>query len=399
MGAIGVVHLDLMSKGGGESVSMNVLEALQDDYDVTLLTFTDPDFETLNEYYHTNVNDVTVKQPGQIGPLLHRYFGLKYYILQNALLGRYVRRHADQYDLLISTINELGLPAGSIEYVHFPFDWNTGLDSLTRDEIFHPTVKDNGLYERVCTLLAGVTNSSLKASRLLANSAWTARAVQRAYGVQPEIVHPPVDTRDFVSQPWADREPGFVTIGRIERSKRLHTIIDIIDGVRNHGYDTHLHIIGPTIDTAYCQEITEMAARRSYVEVEGELSRNELIDRISRHRYGIHGKRHEHFGMAVAEIAAGGAIPFVPATGGPSVIINDRPELQYHSPEEAVRKITDVLSSRALQSELRVDPTSIRRRFGRDRFQDRIVRAVRDALDEAALGPVDAAVPVKPATD
>ncbi|WP_222915013.1 hypothetical protein [Natrinema sp. SYSU A 869] len=54
MAEIGVVHMDLMSKGGGEAVNMNVLEALQDDHDVTLLTLTDPDLDELNAYFNTD---------------------------------------------------------------------------------------------------------------------------------------------------------------------------------------------------------------------------------------------------------------------------------------------------------------------------------------------------------
>lgn len=370
-----------MAKGGGESVCMNVLEALQDDHDVTLLTLTEPDFDALNAYFETAVRSVAVEPAGWLGPLVHRRWGLTCYVLQNALLSRYAREHADEYDLLVSTINELGLPTRSIEYIHFPFDWNVGLDAELRDHIFHPTVEEDGFYEWLCTSVAGITTEAVRESRLLANSAWTADAVEHAYGVRPEVVYPPVDTRGFVDRPWADREPGFVTVGRIERSKRVHDLVEIIDGVRDRGHDTHLHVIGPTVDATYGAEIIDLAARRPYVTLEGELDRESLVELIGSHRYGIHGKRHEHFGMAVAELAAGGAIPFVPSTGGPSVIVDDRPELQFESTSDAVEKVDRVLSDPSLQSTLRTDPATIRRRFGRERFQERIARLVDTALD------------------
>ena len=381
MANVAIVHMDLMAKGGGESVCMNVLEAIQDDHDVTLITLTDPDLEELNDYFNTDVRLPTVERAGLLAPRLHRRCGLKYYVLQNALLSRYAGKHADEYDLLVSTINELGLPGGSIEYIHFPFDWNMRLDGELRERIFHPTVEEDGFYEGLCTSVAGLTEETFEESRLLANSAWTADAVESAYDIRPDVVYPPVDTSEFVDRPWGEREPGFVTVGRIERSKRIHELIGIVDAVRERGYDTHLHVIGPTVDTDYYDEITRMADRRPYVYIEGELPRAELVDRICTHRYGIHGKRHEHFGMAVAELAAGGAIPFVPATGGPSVIVDDRPELQYGSPEDAAEKITRVLSQPTLRATLRPDPETIRRRFGRERFQKRIATAVDAALD------------------
>ena len=71
MAEIGVVHMDLMSKGGGEAVSMNVLEALQDEHDVTLLTLTEPDLDELNAYFNTAVESVTVRQAGRLAPALN----------------------------------------------------------------------------------------------------------------------------------------------------------------------------------------------------------------------------------------------------------------------------------------------------------------------------------------
>ena len=80
---IAVVHMDLRSKGGGEAVCLNVLEALQDEYDVTLLTLTRPNFDELNDYFNTAVKDVTVERAGRLAPAIHERFGIKYYVLQN----------------------------------------------------------------------------------------------------------------------------------------------------------------------------------------------------------------------------------------------------------------------------------------------------------------------------
>ncbi len=380
MSEIAVVHMDLMSKGGGEAVAMNVLEALEDDHDVTLLTLTDPDIDELNDYFNTDVTDVTIRRAGHLAPKLHETYGLKYYILQNALLGRYARNHADQFDLLVSTINELGLESDSVQYIHFPFDWTVSLDN--REHIFHPTVEDDSAYERLCTRVAGVDLEDIRSNALLANSDWTADVVEDAYGTRPRVVYPPVDTSEFDPDPWDRRERGFVTVGRIERSKRIRELIEIVDGARERGHDVHLHVIGPTVDEEYRAEVDAMAAERPYVDIEGEIDRLELVDRICSHRYGIHGKEYEHFGMAVAELAAGGAIPFVPAHGGQHVIVDDQSELQYESVSDAVEKIDRVLSeSPARQRELRTDPEMIRRRFGRERFKDEIRSVVAERLN------------------
>ena len=383
MTAVGVVHLDLMSKGGGEAVAMNALEALQADYDLTLLTATEPDVPALNEYFNTDVDasSLSVRLAGTLAPALHERFGVGYYVLQNALLARYARRHAEEFDLLVSTINELGLPPGSIEYVHFPFDWTVTLPY--RGDIFHPTLDGDSAYERLCRHVAGVTPAALRRNTVFANSEWTASAVEDAYGVRPEVLYPPVDTSEFVARPWAEREDGFVVVGRIERSKRLTEIVEVIDAVRARGHDTHLHVVGPTYDEAYRAELDSMAADREYVFVEGELPRSELVDRMCGHRYGIHGKSHEHFGMSVAELVAAGAITFVPESGGQCAIVHDDDRLTYRTFEAAVAKINRVLGDRSLQRELRSDRAEVERRFGRERFRERIAAAAAEALGES----------------
>jgi hypothetical protein len=160
---VAVVHHDLLSKGGGEAVAMTVLEALQEDYELTLVTLVKPDFRELNEFYDTSVDPVPVRIAGRVAPWLHEQFGLTYYVLQNTLLGRYARRHAGEFDLLFSTINELGLESDSVQYVHFPFDWTVSLPN--REHVFHPTVEDDSPYERLCTRVAGVDREDVSRTR------------------------------------------------------------------------------------------------------------------------------------------------------------------------------------------------------------------------------------------
>lgn len=396
MSEVGVVHLDLESRGGGEAVAMNVLEALQDDHDLTLITLTEPDIDALNAYFNTALDPdaLSIRQAGRLAPTIKRHFGVRYYVLQNALLARYARAHSHEFDLLVSTINELGLPAGSIEYVHFPFDWALNLDN--RGDIFHPSIGEDSIYERLCTAVNGVTPEDIRANTVFANSQWTSDCFEAAYGSRPEVLYPPIDTSQFFERPWNRRENGFVCIGRVEASKRIDTLVEIVDAVRERGHDVHLHIIGPAYEPSFHERIESMAASRSYVELEGELPRSDLVEMICTHRYGIHGKEHEHFGMAVAELAAGAAIPFVPATGGQRDIVGNDERLLYADASEAVEKIVRILSDPALQRELRMGPREIERRFGRDRFTDRIRLAVAEALGEESPTSVPAKVTATP---
>jgi hypothetical protein len=131
--------------------------------------------------------------------------------------------------------------------------------------------------------------------------------------------------------------------------------------------------------------VAALAADRPHVELEGEVPREELVERVCTHRYGIHGKQFEHFGMAVAELAAAGCVTFVPVEGGQSEVVGDHEELRYESVDGAVEKIDGVLSGAGPPERLRSNRPEIRRRFGREPFKREIRRVVADALDRPVV--------------
>ena len=365
-----------MAKGGGEGVCMNVLEAL-DDHDLTLLTLTDPDLRELEEYFQTSVPDVDVRTPEYVEAFL-AWLDDPRYNLRNALLNRFVADRCERFDLVVGTDNELSVPGPLVQYVHTPRFARLVVSKRVGEDSFA-----DHAYDRFSWRFGGFDPAQIRSSTLLSNSAWMAGVVQDAYGVRPEVVHPPVDTPGFAARgdrPWAEREPGFVTIGRLARYKNVLENVEILDRVRERGHDVHLHLVGPGYDDEYTREVERAAADREYVHVEGEVTREELVELVCEHRYGLHGKRHEHFGMAVAELVAGGTVPFVPNNGGQrEIVASDR--LTYDTVPEAVEKIDRVLSNPELASELRQGSAEIERRYGRERFQREIAAVVDAALE------------------
>ena len=380
MATVAVAHVDLMAKGGGEGVSMNAIEALQRDHDVTLVTLTDPDVSELNDYFRTDVDGdaLTIVRPRATTAVLEGLEGqlsVQLYNLRNALLNRAVADRADTFDLVFGTDNELSVPGPLVQYVHTPRFARLVVSKRVGEDSFV-----DHAYDRLSYHVGGYDAEQIASSRLLTNSDWMADVVQDAYDARPEVVHPPVDTGPFDGRPWSDREKGFVTVGRLARYKNVDDVIRIIDGVRDRGHNVHLHVVGPSYDEAYRAELDAMAEERPYVEIEGEVPRDELVERICTHRYGVHGKRHEHFGMAVAEMAAAGALPFVPANGGQRDIVDGRESLLYHTVEDAVETVDRVLSSPERQRDLRPDSDDIEERFGRNRFRTRVRAVVREEL-------------------
>lgn len=372
---IAVAHPNLMAKGGAEGVSIGVLEALQNQYEVTLLTLVDPDFDELNEYYSASVDStrIAVDQPGILTSTLYRHTD-SFHLLKSAFLSRLVKRERHRFEVVLSTYNEFSFRTSSVQYIHMP-QFGRWVDAGNRAGL------PRRVYDRLCQVVEGFAPDDIRSNCLLANSGWTADVTEDVYGVRPSVVYPPVDTSEFVAEPWADREEGFVTIGRLTPSKNCLRTIEIIRRLRGRGHQVHLHIVGPTLDTDYAERVAEVAATHDFVHLEGEVSREALVDMVCSHRYGVHGMDHEHFGMAVAELAAGGTIPFVPDGGGQREIVHEREDLLYGTTEEAVERIDRVLSDTALQSELRGELSDVENRFGRERFKRAIREIVKEVID------------------
>jgi hypothetical protein len=97
---------------------------------------------------------------------------------------------------------------------------------------------------------------------------------------------------------------------------------------------------------------------------------------IATHRYGIHGMREEHFGMAPAEMVRGGMIVWVPNGGGQVEIVGDAPDLRYDSEEHAVASILRCMGDAAVERSLRDHLALQGERFSVERFMSAVSHVV-----------------------
>ena len=381
MSKIAVYH-PYFGQGGAESVCMHVLEALQSENDLTLLSMSNIDIAEQNTYFDTEVDPtIETSQLGTIGQgleqsmtTLKRILGRSFGRVHTAIFSR-VAGNQPEFDLTFSTHGELVTDHPSIQYIHYPWYNRSELP-----EALETRSAAENLYNRLCRMLAAHDDAAIRKQRLLTNSDWTANILQRLYNDRPKTVYPPVVTRNFEPQPWNKRENGFVCVGRLSPEKNIHRNINIVEQLRNRGHDVHLHIIGPTPKEAYGQRIQQFAEERPYVNLEGRISRERLIKLICTHRYGIHGMEYEHFGIAVAELVAGGTIPFVPNSGGQREIVNRLDDVTYNSVADAVEKADMVLSDSDSQKYIRKSLPNIEKRFGPERFKREIQDIVVDVL-------------------
>lgn len=381
MESVAIYH-PIFGTGGGEAVCMNVLEALQDQYNPVLYTLSDIDIESLNRYFNTEVStSIPVVDGGASAKalrcsydLLNDYSASGFGRLHASAFGRILQSELSNYELVFSTFGEFPFDTTSVQYIHYPM--------FNRQAIPEP-VESKGIlrqgYNELCDLISGYWRQPLN-NKLLANSEWTADLAEKTHNVPTETLYPPVDTAGFDPIPWEQREDGFVAIGRIDPSKRIEDLIEIIEQVQERGHNLPLHIVGPRTHGEYYKKIQSRASANDNIFLTGKVSREELIEYVCSYKYGLHGMHYEHFGIVVAEFIAGGAVPFVHDSGGQREIVDNEDQLRYRSISDAVNKIDQVLSNPDEQVRLKGSLPDIERRFGKERFQHEIRQVVQETL-------------------
>ena len=364
---VAVLHNTLDFQGGADAVCLAVCAALVRDHDVTLVTVSETDPADLADRFGVPFSGVDVLSPPEtplVAGVLSRagpWVGPQL-AARTVHLRRFFRTVSGEFDLAVSTANELAVDLPSVQYVHYP---QFHLDRLPDAD----PGRLNGLWSR----LAAPDHADLADAELLANSAWTADVVAEVYGVRPTVVHPPVDPIE-PDRPWADREAGVVVVGRFAPDKRPLDAIAIVDALRERGHDLHLHLVGstPRASRRYAERVAVAAGKRPYVELERDASRERLERLLTTHRYGLNCKPEEHFGMSVAEYVAAGMVAFAPDSGGQRDVLDGRDDRLFGSRREAV----DLISAAVEADE---GPTLARDRFARDRFAESVRRAVERA--------------------
>lgn len=174
-------------------------------------------------------------------------------------------------------------------------------------------------------------------------------------------------------------------VGRLSPEKELEKVLVILREVRWRGHDVGLTVVGDDANRRYARRI-EALARSDGARVcfRYRVDREELEHIMATHRYGIHGMRGEHFGIAPAEMQRAGCIVFVPDDGGTTEIVGGDERVIYRDVEDAVGKIAAMLSTPAHEASLRAAAASRADLFTEERFMNGVRDVVGAAIERAS---------------
>jgi len=369
--------------GGGIGVAVWIIQVLQENSDLCLLTWELPNIELINQYYGTSLEKSKFKVYS-VSPFLRFLINFipdssNFQIF--CLLMRIAKKMQWDYDVVITARDEADLGEKGIQYINYPYSYHLyqKFEVSAKQSWYHRLWYVLNFYYRPWRLISDYSFERMKNNLTLVNSDWTGKITKKLYGIETKTVYPPVPGI-FKEVPWMERENGFVCIGRFVPEKRLEMIVEILAKVRAQGYDLHLHIIG-SYDTRwgheYYYQVKKLVEQNSsWIFLNENLSRQNLLNLVSQHKYGIHAMVDEHFGIAVAEMVKSGCITFVPNDGGQVEIVGKDDRLLYSTVEEAVIKILRILSDPKEQIILAEYLKSRGELFSSDRFSKNIKEIV-----------------------
>jgi len=376
-----LVQPSMQPPGGGNGVAAWMLQALVAEHDVTVLTWRPVEVEPINRFFGTSVRaaDFATHVVPPSWRRIPDHLPVPAALLRSSLLMRYTRRVIDGFDVIIGVHNETDYGRRGIQYVHYPAYLRPRPDVDLR--WYHRSAPLLSAYYAVCDRLAGFSQERMKSNLTFANSDWTASRIRGFLGIEASTLYPPV-LAATPQVPWHERRRGFLALGRISPEKEYERVIHILARVRAHAPDITLTVVG-TWDAKterYYKSLTALATsldpEGTWITFRRDLSRDEVRTVLTTTRYGIHGMREEHFGMAPAEMVRAGMIVWVPDGGGQVEIVGDAPSLRFATDDDAVDAILSVIDHPDEEARLREHLAVRGERFSTERF----TAAVRDIV-------------------
>lgn len=350
-----LVQPSMQPPGGGNGVAAWVLQALVGAHRVTVLSWRPVEIDPINRFFGTQLRSSdfdTIVVPRSWSVIPDR-LPVPATLIKLSLLMRYTRKLSAGYDVMFGVYNETDYGRRGIQYVHYP----TYLRPRPEVDLrwYHHPPGGLNLYYRLADWIADFSVDRMKQNLTLVNSDWTGAHVSRFLGITTQTLYPPV-ADPAPGAPWAERRNGFLMIGRLSPEKECGRVMRLLARVREQAPGITLTIIGTWDRHArrYRDQLFDLARSLGpWIEFRQNISRDEIRALMATHRYGIHGMREEHFGMAPAELARAGCIVWVPRGGGQMEIVDREPALMYDTEDEAVEKIVRTLNDPAEQERLR----------------------------------------------
>jgi len=288
------------------------------------------------------------------------------------------------YDLVISSSHAVakGVLTGPhqvhVSYVHSPIRYAWDLQ--------HQYLAEAGIQRGVKSWLARAMLHYLRiwdqrtangVDAFVANSAFVARRIRKAYGSDASVIYPPVDVERFA--PGAQRDDFYLIASRMAPYKRIPLIVDAFAAMPSR----RLVVIGDGPDFARAK-----AAATPNVTLLGYQPDAVLVEHMQRARAFVFAAE-EDFGISVVEAQACGTPVIALGRGGVREIVVDSPDSERATglffDTQGTAAIVDAVQRFEARPPFRADVCRRNAlRFTAERFKREFLGVVEQAMAEAA---------------
>ncbi len=336
--SVGVFHHTLNSVGGGEKLTLTMIKALKKrGHKVSLFSLEKTNWNKVEKIFGEKI---TVDEEKYLFPFSLKAFG----IYQRPLTG--LLRPLSKCDVTINTHGDVMVVPTDIVYLHFPVLSIMQTETAPYLKYSKPFWK--AYFKPYETLQKKFAQKMFKDSVIMTNSHYSKDWIRKTLSLDPIVVHPPVNIKDFQKYGQLHNRKNMVTsVGRFTPEKRQILMAHLAKAFPR----TVFNIIGATskASPSVIKEIVRFKEKHNlsnlhlYVNAPFE----QLLEILSQTKIFFHGYVGEHFGIAVVEAMGSGCVPIVPKSGGQwtDIIENGKYGFGYDNLEEAIEIMKPLLSS------------------------------------------------------
>lgn len=394
---IGLYDAYLSTLGGGENFLAVLAEMLEEEFpqaEIEILTYCEYEvpLARLEDRFDVRLERTSLRL---LEPV-HRRWLSRLRPLRRLLHERDVARISEEYDLFVNnTVYSLAPPRArlSLYMCMFPLDprpvWLRHGGLLARLLAPYARLRQR-LYHR---WLVGYT-------LMLSNSEFTRGWIRRFWGLDAEVLYPPIAT--CADLDLSRKRRSIVGLGRFfpgDHNKKHDVLIEMLARLHGEGVDDwELHLVGGRTDVPGTDEYVarlERLAEGLPVHFHLDASREKLEDLLATSSLFWHAtgfgedeserpEKLEHFGMSTVEAMTYGCVPVVFASGGQPEIVE--PGISGHlwrTLDEFHHRSLEVIGDAAGRERMARLAHARSQRFSRDAFR----LAVRELLSgQGAVG-------------
>jgi glycosyltransferase involved in cell wall biosynthesis len=289
---IGIIHGFVGGGGGTEKTLLALIEALvEKNHTVNLYTISKPSIQISGAIVHSTL------------PFRLPIFGLYQRYLESKLIEK-----ANNDDIVLQASGGLVLPTRPdqqiIIYCHHDFQNETSKTVTKYAGIWSWYYKP--YYKLSQKFVNQITNKNI---HLIANSKYIHDSLQKKFGKDSTIIHPPVELSEFSRS--VSKKNKVITISRYSQEKNLEFAIDVMKDL-----DVNYTIIGNTktrTNEIYYEQLTKKISelKNKTIVLLKNISRKKTVNELLESKIYLHTSP-ETFGISVIESMASGCVPIVP---------------------------------------------------------------------------------------